>query len=308
MTRFRNYATLFLAALVFAQCARAADTANGSTSNVVRLEDSRIDDIDKNFTSVTVTDCNPKCEGPVRKISIDATLGTEAKKFHPGDHVTIDVDGDKLKSIAIRSVAVDAKRRFWVLGITAALCFFLTALITWWHPLKLIIGQDGRYSNSKFQMAIWFGVVIVTYIAAMYLRISHAGWDLAGVSIPKNLLLLSGMSALTFGGAKGITTEKVKAAKAANPTADPKPTGTASFWKNIIQNDVGAFDLGDFQMFVITIVAVSTYLTLTAHFLGSVEFWKTASLPDVDTTILGMFGLGQGAYLTKKAAGNVGSS
>jgi hypothetical protein len=28
----------------------------------------------------------------------------------------------------------------------------------------------------------------------------------------------------------------------------------------------------------------------------------------VDTTILATFGLGQGAYLAKKAAGNVGSS
>jgi len=30
-------------------------------------------------------------------------------------------------------------------------------------------------------------------------------------------------------------------------------------------------------------------------------------LPDVDTTILATFGLGQGAYLTKKAVGEVGT-
>ena len=31
-------------------------------------------------------------------------------------------------------------------------------------------------------------------------------------------------------------------------------------------------------------------------------------MPDVDTTILATFGLGQGAYLTKKAVGAVGTS
>jgi hypothetical protein len=47
---------------------------------------------------------------------------------------------------------------------------------------------------------------------------------------------------------------------------------------------------------------------LAWHHLGTIEFVKPITLPDVDSTILAGFGLGQGAYLTKKAVGNLGSS
>ncbi len=35
---------------------------------------------------------------------------------------------------------------------------------------------------------------------------------------------------------------------------------------------------------------------------------RIVSLPDIDTTVLAAFGLGQGAYLTKKAFGNAADS
>src|SRR5713226_8983756 len=111
------------------------------------------------------------------------------------------------------------------------ICFALTALLTGGHPLQLIIGEDGRYSNSKFQMAIWFVVVIATYLATVYLRVAQAGWEFfGGVDIPKNLLLLSGMSALTFGGAKGITASK---AVTGQKTAALKP----NFFLDLTHND-----------------------------------------------------------------------
>ena len=67
-------------------------------------------------------------------------------------------------------------------------------------------------------------------------------------------------------------------------------------------------DFGDFQMLVVTLVAVVMYVMLVFHFLESVEFLKKATLPDVDSTILAGFGLGQGAYLAKKAGGKPGTS
>jgi hypothetical protein len=299
--------TFTLLGLTSTLYSHAAEPANNATATA-RLENARIDDIDKNSTSITVTDCNPKCEGALRRLTVDAVLGSVVKNFHLGDHATIDIDANALKSITIRTVRVDPKSCLSVLMVTAGGCFFLTALITWWRPLRLIVGQDGRYSNSKFQMAIWFGVLIVTYLATVFLRLSKAGWDFFGsVNIPQNLLLLSGLSGLTFGGAKGITTAKVNAAAAAG-AADPKPAGQPNFCRDLIQNDVGAFDIGDFQMVVVTVLAVGMYLTLVFNLLGTIEFWKTASLPDVDTTILAAFGLGQGAYLTKKAVGNLQTS
>ena len=157
-------------------------------------------------------------------------------------------------------------------------------------------------------MAMWFSAVIVTYLATVFIRAELAGREfLGGVNIPQNLLLLSGMSALTFGGAKGITTSKVQSAMQAG-VANPKPpAGGPSFW-DLLQNDSGLFDIGDFQMLIVTLLAVGMYLTLVFSFLGSIELRKIVDLPSVDTTILAAFGLGQGAYLAKKAAGNPGES
>jgi hypothetical protein len=172
---------------------------------------------------------------------------------------------------------------------------------------KLIVNEDNRYSNSKFQMALWFSVLVVTYLAAVFLRIPHG--LIGGVDIPKNLLLLSGMSALTFGAAKGITTNKVLEAQSKG-TVDPKLAKgtTPSFFLDLVRDDHNLPDIGDFQMLVVTLMAVGVYLALAWHFLGSLELAKTVKLPDVDTTILATFGLGQGAYLTKKAVGKVAES
>lgn len=198
--------------------------------------------------------------------------------------------------------------RFWSLVLTAAACFLVACLWSRFRPQQFLLGEDNRYSNSKFQIALWFFVLITTYATTFLLRAWYAGCEfIGGINIPTNLLLLTGMSALTFAGAKGITTSKVaRATTAANP--QPKPRAdTPSLW-NLVQNDDGLFDFGDFQMLVVTIVAVITYLVLVFSFLSTIEASKTISLPDLDTTILAAFGLGQGSYLAKKAAGQVRES
>jgi hypothetical protein len=277
------------------------------------LSNARIDDIAANFTSITVRNCSSTCEGEIINISVkDTGSQKEVKNFKKGDHVSLQITNDNtqpvLQTIGIRTVPVSSGRRVLVLAISFAACLFLTALLTKFRPLRLVLGEDGRYSNSKLQMAMWFTVVIVSYIATIYVRSAEAGREfLGGVNIPQNLLLLSGMSALTFGGAKGITTSKVQSAIQAG-VADPKPAAVApSFW-NLVQNDSGFFDIGDFQMLVITLLAGGMFLVLVFNFLGSIELRKVVLLPDVDTTILAAFGLGQGAYLAKKAAGTPGQS
>ena len=277
------------------------------------LANARIDDIAANYTSFIVRKCPGDRDGEIVNISVrDTGAQKELKDFKKGDRVSLQITNDNnqpvLQTISIRAVTVSSGTRMVVLGITAAVCFFLAALLTKFHPLQLVVGQDGRYSNSKFQMAIWFSVVIITYIAAIYLRAAEASREfLRGIDIPQNLFLLSGMSALTFGGAKGITTSKVQSAIQAG-VANPKPSAVApSFW-NLVQDDKGLFDIGDFQMLVITFLAVGMYFVLVFNFLGSIEMRKIVDLPNLDTTILAAFGLGQGAYLTKKAAGTPGQS
>jgi len=234
-----------------------------------------------------------------------------------------------LKAWCVDSLPPGPRAREWVLLGSAGACFLLTLIFSGFKPTQLIISEDNRYSNSRFQMALWFFVLIATYIAALWLRIWVAGWDfIGGVNIPQNLLLLSGMSALTFAGAKGITAGKTAAPGAAGKKA---PAAAPNFFLDLTHNDgipavaaqpavagqpaVAAqaavppqFDFGDFQMLVITLIAVATYIVLIFNFLGTIEYSKVVTLPDVDTTLLAAFGLGQGAYLTKKAVGDVGQT
>ncbi|MGA8764093.1 MAG: hypothetical protein WB562_14600 [Candidatus Sulfotelmatobacter sp.] len=400
------------------KAADAAADAAKSTS-VTRLENARVDAIDSDYKNVSLTDCIPGqpdpekivCNGKVFHLKVnDLALRAKVKPYHPGDHVRVDITGanelqDILGAWHVPAEGVCVAYRLLVLAACALVILGLATAATKGAPLKFIVGADNRYSNSKTQIAVWFWVVISSYLAVVVFRLLYAGWDfLGGVSIPQNLLVLSGLSAITYGGAKAITTSKVNAAMApktqgpvgtptqggnpassnqpnqnpgnpgsnananqananapsANaPNANPPsqvganppnpnaaPTGPANlsfafsgqisppamqfsgagsfssptnpknpqqpgqerFFKDLMQNDYGDFDFGDFQMLVVTLIAVGMYMLLVFHFLESIEFVKTASLPDVDTTILAGFGLGQGAYLAKKAGGDPGKT
>jgi len=102
----------------------------------------------------------------------------------------------------------------------------------------------------------------------------------------------------------------VDEARLANPDVDPKPPATVPprFPSDLLRNDQGNLDIADFQMIIITLLAVGVYLGVIFKFLGSIELLKVVTLPDVDTTILASFGLCQGAYLVKKYAGRPGES
>jgi hypothetical protein len=312
-----------------------ADDASASHCGQTHFENARVEAIDSNEANLSIRDCiqaapnGPAvCSCPIVNIKVDnLALRAKLASVRPGDHIRLDLKEDK-GSIQLQdvrgpwSVEVGATRRLLILTLSASLILALATAVTKGAPMKFIVGMDNRYSNSKFQLALWFWIVISTYIATIVFRVWYAGWNFFGaVNIPQNLLVLSGLSALTYGGAKAITTAKVNAAAnpiqpvagavALPPNPDPKNAlqpGQERFFRDLVQNDVGGFDFGDFQMLVVTFLAIAMYLILIFHFLGSIDSTKTLTLPDVDTTILSAFGLGQGAYLAKKAAGNVGTS
>ena len=261
----------------------------------------------------------PEATCPFLHLAVtDQVVKDQLKTLHKGDYFQVSYSTDSTKNQNVLKtighyVTDSVDSPFWVLLGSAAVCLLLYNMFSGFKPTQLIIGEDNRYSNSKFQMAVWFFVLITSYVAALWMRLRSGGWDfLGGVDIPKNLLLLSGLSALTFGGAKAITSSKDTSAdgKTKNPE---KP----NFFRDLTHNDGDPtanppvppqFDFGDFQMVVVTLIAVATYIALIFNFLGTVEYSKAVSLPDVDTTILATFGLGQGAYLTKKAVGEVAKS
>lgn len=300
-------------------CAWGYGVAQNSDSPPARsLENARVDAVDVDHGTVVLTDCpfteqtgsNP-CSGQQQVGSVTNSLKPQLKQIHIGDHVKVSFQTDKMDTITaigLRSEQVSPFLRILALALAYVATFMMAVILTRGHPIKLIIGVDNRYSNSQFQMALWFSILISTYIAMIFLRVLCLGWEFWGcVDLPVHLFALSGASALTFGAAKGITTSKVQAAQAAG-VANPKPSGNPHFLLDLVSDDSGGFDLGDFQMLVVSLLAVAMYLVTVFQFFGSIVCLRTLSLPDVDTTILAAFGLGQGAYLTKKAAGNLGTS
>jgi len=243
----------------------------------------------------------------------DVALQDELKALHKGDRLSVMVAADNgqtvLQMMSVRVAPVGRLYRALVLVVVACVFWVVCFLLSGFHPQRLIMGEDGRFSNSKFQTVLWFGVLMISYLAALWLRVHEFGGDmLGGINIPPNILLLSGVSAITFTAAKGITVAKIENARAAGVVNSKPMAAVARFWADLTSNDNNMFDLGDFQMLIMTFLAVGTFLALIFHFLGSLEARTIVYLPDVDTTVLASFGLGHGAYLTKKAVGNLGDT
>jgi hypothetical protein len=286
----------------------------GQSPQAASLE-AEVDAVSEDQTTLLV-----RFEGKPVRLAVGAKdLQARLKGLHKGDRVLVAYGAagapPELLDLAPRSIPVGSGRRLLVLLITAGAMLGLTAIVLPKRFRELLVGQDGRYSKSKFQAALWFGTVMLTYVAFLWLRWREGGCHLiGGVNIPQNLLLLSGMSAFTFAAAKGITSGKQETARAKALVAGLDPSAAAEkaknpakaderrFLNNMLCDDKGIPDIGDFQMLVVTLMAVSVYFAQVYCFLGSIELLTMVTIPDVDTTILAMFGLGQGAYLTKKYA------
>jgi hypothetical protein len=286
-------------------------------------------DTDKGKLALDLRDGNPP-----HVLQLDEPIKGMIKDYPVGSIVKATLDKKDLPTgivkAAVASRNVSWLGRFTALALAGAFILLIAFLATDCDPRKLLIGLDGRYSNSQCQVAFWFGTAMTVYLAALSLRLYAGGWSFfGGVDIPTNVLALSGLSALTFGGARAITTQKVNTAVAeGNPSPSmtapqlaeatriraaagklpvPAPaTGTPDVTKDLVTNNHGKTDIGDFQMIFVTLVAIVTYMLQAAHGLGTVELLPHIKLPDVDTTLLAAFGLGQGAYLVKKAASDVG--
>lgn len=275
-----------------------------------------VESISENHASLSVMQLDPKKHlvplYPKSYLTLEVAkeLQPLVKSFQKGDILEIDFFEDKgkniLQGLSPKSVEVSGLTRLWVVGLSALGLLALTWLFLRAGPINLLIGVDNRYSNSQFQIALWFAVLVVLYVSTNILRGMKCGLCfVGGVGLPENLVMLSGISAFTFATARGITAQKMREPNAAalKPTA-----ATPHFLDNLFRNDEGRFDLGDFQMVVITLLAIAVYIVQAYKWLGSIQCLTYVSLPDVDSTILSLFGLGQGAYLAKKYLGRVGES
>lgn len=241
-------------------------------------------------------------------------------------------EGDLAKcKVQSRTIKTEFWRRLLTILVCAWMVVVTASLAARGSPLKFLVGVDGRYSNSQCQLALWFGMAMTMYLSTVALRVHYLGWDyLGGVAMTANVMALTGLSALTFGAAKVVTSQKVEAlvnaaatsaanaataAGAAPATAinagvvaadnaklAAKPAGSRNILVDLFQNDHGDVDIGDFQMIFVTVSAAVIFGISCFISLENLPHLTHVSLPDVDSSLLAGFGIGQGAYLVKKAA------
>jgi hypothetical protein len=239
----------------------------------------------------------------LKAIPLDTIVRLEFDdKIHPTKIMRLDEIG----------VSVGAYQRLIAIGVSFLVLLLLATAATRGNPLRFLVGLDNRYSNSQCQIVLWFGLLAVIYVSAVALRIVYLDCNfIGGVGITANVIALTGLSALSFGGAKVITTQKTSSSAPATgvlniPSQLLRPQKTPALGPHLLtdlfQNDRGDADFGDFQMILVTLAAVAIYFSSAFVFLGTLWPDKTITLPDLDTTLLSAFGLGQGAYLIKKAA------
>jgi hypothetical protein len=123
------------------------------------------------------------------------------------------------------------------MGIAAALLIGVAAAFTrgqFWQFLK---GKDGRYSNSQTQIALWFGAAMTAYLSLVFLRVYAGGLDTWAVFGPTaNALALSGLGAITFGGAKIVTVAKNRRRRAGR---NIDKFGRSPVWLRLLKAGIG---------------------------------------------------------------------
>lgn len=250
--------------------------------------------------------------GPV-VLTVDRPADKQALELgaRPGDRIWLTVDDplnpQRVVQITRLARPVPALQRTIALASALAVIAAFASLATAGRPWRFLVGNDNRVSNSQTQMALWFGVVAMVYGATLILRAWFLGWEfMGGISMTTNVLAMTGLSGLSFGAAKVVAVQKDANAAAAAPgggvapaPVDPAPRPRIA---DLVLNDFGVADLGDFQMILISSVATVIFAAASWEFLTLVDIVRTTTLPDIDTALLGSFGVGQGAYLIKKAA------
>ncbi len=189
------------------------------------------------------------------------------------------------------------------------------ALLLIWFAVpgtdKLVVGKDGRMSTSKFQAVMWTMVVVFALFSLFFGYLIVQLGDLFNVAwaehlnnplgesfnaffaekFDSNYLVLLGLPLGTAVASKAITTNKV-----ANGTVVKTPeTGEgAGTLQELIGDDGGNTDLGDFQYLLFNFLAV-------AYFLVAFMSHPSQGLPSLPDTLIGLTGIAAATYIGKKS-------
>jgi hypothetical protein len=165
--------------------------------------------------------------------------------------------------------------------------------------MALFIGLDDRTSTSKLQPLLWTYAILWALISLLAGGGVEEFEEAMGQELGEEYFLLLGGPYLVAIASKAKTTSDVNSA-AERGEENPKPPKSADVpggpkerIAEIVTNDEGSVDLGDFQY------AAFTLLTLT-FFAWAFIASPGEGLPAIPGTLLVLTGVSQAAYLGKK--------
>lgn len=175
------------------------------------------------------------------------------------------------------------------LGLVYAAYVTATGHYAIWNSVR---GEDGRASTSKFQVFLWTGVVVFSYVAILAVR-WKAGQTGVLPDIPQGVLAALGISSGTAVAAQAITANAVGSGATVKP-----PLAQDRGLAPIFENDHDQPDIGKIQLIAWTLIAIGVFLSSVLRVLTSGT--ADASLPDIDPTLMALTGLGSATYLGRK--------
>lgn len=189
----------------------------------------------------------------------------------------------------------EAVRLGFLIGIgLEALVIVLLVFLTRVPMSTLVVGKDKRVSTSKTVAAAWTLIVAAALLALVYADLlghpqALSATEAAGVV---------GQYALLFGGplgaailARGIVVGQV----GKNPAVKPAATSTSP--SDLVLNDAGNTDLGDFQYVLFNAVAL-------VFVVGMLLRNPASGLPHIPEVLLGLTSVSAVGYVGKKALPN----
>jgi len=205
----------------------------------------------------------------------------------------------------------------WLVTLALVTAFILTAgkyQTNLWRGV--LIDSRQKISLSRLQLGLWTILVLTAVFSVAFhnLRYGRAG-EALDFTIPKQLLILLGISATSLVGSPLIKGMKMKKESTAAPVAlmaskhvqgvvvmnnDPKDAS----WGDLLGGeDVGNYqtlDLGKVQMFLFTLIIVLVYAFALAESFAQAR-GPIRSLPEVSGGMNMLLGISHSAYLVNKA-------
>lgn len=179
---------------------------------------------------------------------------------------------------------------------------------TWYPKAKFrdIVRDDNWYpSLSLFQFVVWTSVIAFLYFGVCLTRI-FGGVTGFPSTLPSNLLTLMGISVAVPVISGGVSTFKYRDSAHANSPFSPREIIEKRPLSTMLEEN-NKPSLSRFQMFIWTWIAITIYLGVFIAMIvkpGALQAVENLNLPDIDSTLVLLMGLSQGAYI----AGKLGAS